>query len=56
MYESLSNENRILYRQLATQNEKIEKIKNLLKEINFADVEYLELYRKFIIICKLLKL
>lgn len=55
MYESLSNENRILYRQLAIQNEKIEKIKKVLDDVNFADISYLELYKRLVLICELLE-
>lgn len=54
-YESLSNENRILYRTLAKQNEKIDKIKEILQDINFFDISYREMYQKLVKIYELME-
>lgn len=47
-YEGLQNENQILYRTLAKQTQKIDKIKEVLKDINFFDISYKELYDKLL--------
>lgn len=54
-YESLSNENRILYRTLAKQNEKIDKIKEILQDVNFFDISYREMYQKLVKIYELME-
>lgn len=47
-YEGLQNENQILYRTLAKQTQKIDKIKEVLKDVNFFDISYKELYDKLL--------
>jgi len=47
-YEGLQNENQILYRTLAKQTQKIDKIKEVLKDVNFFDITYKELYDKLL--------
>lgn len=47
-YEGLQNENQILYRTLAKQSQKIDKIKEVLKDVNFFDISYKELYDKLL--------
>lgn len=54
-YESLSNENRILYRTLAKQNKKIDKIKEILQDVNFFDISYREMYQKLVKIYELME-
>lgn len=45
-YEGLQNQ--ILYRTLAKQSQKIDKIKEVLKDVNFFDITYKELYDKLL--------
>lgn len=47
-YEGLQNENQILYRTLAKQTQKIDKIKEVLKDVNFFNISYKELYDKLL--------
>lgn len=47
-YEGLQNENQILYRTLAKQSQKLDKIKEVLKDVNFFDISYKELYDKLL--------
>ena len=47
-YEGLQNENQILYRTLAKQSQKINKIKEVLKDVNFFNISYKELYDKLL--------
>ncbi len=47
-YEGLQNENQILYRTLVKQSQKIDKIKEVLKDVNFFDISYKELYDKLL--------
>lgn len=47
-YEGLQNENQILYRTVAKQTQKIDKIKEVLKDVNFFDISYKELYDKLL--------
>lgn len=47
-YEGLQNENQILYRTLAKQTQKLDKIKEVLKDVNFFDISYKELYDKLL--------
>lgn len=54
-YEAISNENRILYRILAKQNEKIDKIKEILYDVNFFDLSYKELYGRLLKIYELME-
>lgn len=54
-YEAISNENRILYRILAKQNEKIDKIKEILYDVNFFDLSYKELYERLLKIYELME-
>lgn len=43
-YEGLQKENIILYRTLAKKTKQIEEIKKILKDVNFFDISYKELY------------
>lgn len=47
-YEGLQNENSILYRTLAKETQKLDKIKEILKDVNFFDISYKELYDKLL--------
>lgn len=47
-YEGLQNENQILYRTLAKETQKLDKIKEILKDVNFFDISYKELYDKLL--------
>ena len=47
-YEGLQNENQILYKTIAKQNKKLELIKEILKDVNFYDISYRELYKKLL--------
>ena len=47
-YEGLYNENMILYRTIAKQDKKLEKIREVLKDVNFFDISYKELYDKLL--------
>ena len=47
-YNKLMNENMILYKTLARKIEKEDKIKEILKNINFFDISYRELYNKLL--------
>lgn len=55
IYQTLSNENRLLYRRLTIQNEKLDKIKEILQGVNFFDITYLELYEKLSKICEIME-
>ena len=55
IYQTLSNENRLLYRRLTIQNEKLDKIKEILQGVNFFDISYLELYEKLSKICEIME-
>lgn len=47
-YEGLQKENIILYRTLAKKTKQIEEIKKILKDVNFFDISYKELYDKLL--------
>lgn len=54
-YEGLYNENMILYRTIAKQDKKLEKIKEILKDVNFFDISYKELYDKLLKIYEIME-
>lgn len=47
-YETLANENMILYRSLAKSTKKLDEIKNIFKDFNFFDTNYKEMYEKLL--------
>ena len=47
-YETLANENMILYRSLARSTKKLDKIKEIFKDFNFFDTNYKEMYEKLL--------
>lgn len=54
-YEGLQNENQILYKTLAKQSQKIDGIKEVLKDVNFFDITYKELYDKLLKIYEIME-
>ena len=54
-YEGLQNENQILYKTLAKQSQKLDKIKEVLKDVNFFDISYKELYDKLLKIYEIME-
>lgn len=47
-YETLANENMILYRSLARSTKKLDEIKEIFKDFNFFDTNYIEMYEKLL--------
>lgn len=47
-YETLANENMILYKSLARSTKKLDKIKEIFKDFNFFDTNYKEMYEKLL--------
>lgn len=47
-YETLANENMILYRSLARSTKKLDEIKEIFKDFNFFDTNYKEMYEKLL--------
>lgn len=54
-YEGLNKENMMLYKALAKQTDKLEKIKNIVDKINFFDISYKEMYEKLTNIYEILE-
>ena len=54
-YEGLHNENIILYKTIASQNKKLELIKEILKDVNFFDISYKDLYDKLVKIYEIME-
>lgn len=54
-YETLANENMILYKSLAKATEKLDKIKKIYNDYDFNNANYNELYKRFIKIYEILE-